>query len=617
MSIRAQKVLEVKAATIAAEIIPQFVTMKRDGANLAGLCPFHNEKSPSFKIHRKENFFKCFGCGAAGDTMEFLMKHNHWGFAESVRYLAKHYNIDLEEAADGKPKEYARPELSNGELTHNAIAMFAGRGISQETLKKMGVTCRFGWMPKGKDNTETACFNYFKNGELANVKYRAVNDKDFMLAKDAELVFYNMDSLKGANSCCITEGEMDALSLIEAGFKSVVSVPNGASGRNLEYLDNYPDLFDHMDKVYIFADNDEPGIELKNELARRIGFHKCLQVIPPQGCKDANDVLRKCGAKELANCVKSAIEFPVEGIYSGDEVNAIVDGYYLYGFPKGVTIGLGEFDEHLQFAPGQWTAVTGIPSHGKSEFCNLLVTRLAMFHGWKAAICAFENEAPIHVAQLQEKMMGKSFSPIGGQRPGDRMDYEEHVYSLELVGQNFFFIKTEEIDLTIDGILEKAADLVRRKGIKVLYVDPWTYIEFSLNGDTETVHISKVLTKITNFCKKYGVHVILVAHPTKMPREGNKFQVPSLYNISGSAHFKNKAWNGVIVYRDFAEGTTDVIIEKVKYHWLGKPGKVKVGYDKMRRQYVPLNPGVTMAPADTYEDKIQKIKSSNEINWDE
>lgn len=79
------------------DIIDEFVTLKKRGVNLIGLCPFHNEKTPSFTVSPTKNLYKCFGCGKGGSAVSFIMEHENYSFPEAVRFLAKRYNIELEE----------------------------------------------------------------------------------------------------------------------------------------------------------------------------------------------------------------------------------------------------------------------------------------------------------------------------------------------------------------------------------------------------------------------------------------------------------------------------------------------------------------------------------------
>jgi len=91
-----EKILET---ALIDEVVGDFVLLKKRGSNLLGLCPFHNEKTPSFTVSPAKGFFKCFGCGKAGDSVTFIMEHEHITFPESLRYLANKYHIEIEETA--------------------------------------------------------------------------------------------------------------------------------------------------------------------------------------------------------------------------------------------------------------------------------------------------------------------------------------------------------------------------------------------------------------------------------------------------------------------------------------------------------------------------------------
>src|SRR5437762_14309017 len=79
------------------EIVGSFVKLKKRGANYLGLCPFHNEKTPSFTVSPSKEIYKCFGCGRSGNTISFLMEHEKYSYVESLRWLAAKYNVEIEE----------------------------------------------------------------------------------------------------------------------------------------------------------------------------------------------------------------------------------------------------------------------------------------------------------------------------------------------------------------------------------------------------------------------------------------------------------------------------------------------------------------------------------------
>ncbi len=97
MPIPRETVDQILQAARIEEVVGEFVTLKKRGANYIGLCPFHNEKTGSFNVNPARNIFKCFGCGKGGDSAKFLMEHEHLTYPEALRYLAKKYNIQIEE----------------------------------------------------------------------------------------------------------------------------------------------------------------------------------------------------------------------------------------------------------------------------------------------------------------------------------------------------------------------------------------------------------------------------------------------------------------------------------------------------------------------------------------
>lgn len=577
----------VKDKAKVAEVVGDFVKLKKDGADLSGLCPFHAEKTPSFKVSPAKDMYKCFGCGKSGDSIAFLMDHQNLSYIAAIEKLANKYNVTLE--YDGPKKEYIKPVKRLEKLGAKTITwMEKERGISNNTLLRFDITESIEWMPKAGKEVLAVCFNYLRDGELINIKFRGPQ-KDFKMAKDAELIFYNLDAIKDDKECIIVEGEIDCLSLYEAGVYNVISVPNGAGVGNLklDYLDNCWHYFENKDRVIIMTDNDDAGYNLREELGRRLGKDRCYKVDYPDGCKDANDVLLKHGKAAILAMVQSAIQWPIEGIITMDEMYPDVCYFYEHGYPQGTKAQIGGLDEFISFMPGQLTTVTGIPGSGKSEFVDYIMCKLTAAAQWGWGVASFENQpSSLHVTKLMEKITGKAFQ--FRKTPEQRMNVEEFGYAVAMVDKYFSFININTVDVTLTGLLQKARELVVRKGINGLLIDPWNYIEHKVpKGYTETQYISECLTEIKNFAVKNGVHVFLIAHPTKMlkDKKTGKYEIPTLYSISGSAHFFNKTDNGMTVYRDFVENTVEVHIQKIRFSWTGKIGFCGFTYDTFTRQY--------------------------------
>lgn len=577
-----ESIVQLKSIAKVSEIVESFIKLKRSGSDFIGNCPFHNEKTPSFKIPVNGNFYKCFGCGESGDVFSFVMKHTKCQFNEAVEHVAKFYNFELNKSV----KEYIRPVQRLEKIHPQFIQYFEDRGISNNTLLRFKVSQSFEWMPKAQKETNVVCFNYFRNDELINIKFRGPG-KDFKLAKDAELIFYNLDAIKDTDTAVVVEGEIDAMSMYEAGIYNVVSVPNGTAPRGamrLPYLDNCAEYFIDKKQIIIATDNDEVGQNLKDELSRRFGVEKCSFVEYPIDCKDANDVLKKHGSDAVKLMIDNAKAFPIKGIVDPKSLENEINDIFENGYPKGTKVGIEGLDDLITFLPGDLTTITGIPGSGKSEFTDWLMTKTSINHGWKWGICSFENSPSVfHATKLIEKLSEKPFS-----KSANGITKFELEMITGYLNDHFFFINTMEADITIDGILAKAGELVLRKGIKGLLIDPWNYIEHKVpNRQTETQYISDVLSKIRMAARKFGIHIFLIAHPTKLQKDKStgKYEVPTLYSISGSAHFFNKTDNGITIYRDFQTNVVTCYVQKIRWSWVGKIGFTSFNFNTLSRQY--------------------------------
>jgi twinkle protein len=542
---------------------------KHTSGSIKTLCPEcstarKNKKDPSLSVDIDDGLWNCHHCGWKGRVFE------------------------------KKLKEYVKPAPRLEKLSAKTLEYFEkNRKISNNTLLRLNVTEAIEWMPGIDAETTVICFNYYRGDELVNIKFRGAK-KSFKMAKDAELIFYNLNAIEDQDECIIVEGEIDCLSLHEAGIYNSVSVPNGASKgvQKLEYLDNCWELFKTKKKVVLMVDADEAGMALREELARRIGKEVCWKVTMPEGCKDANEILVKYGTEVLQKTVESAIQWPIEGIYNMEDMAEDVINAYENGYPEGYKIGSHAFDKICSFMPGEMTIVTGIPGSGKSEFVDLIMCSLAKLHNWSWGICSFENQPSyLHVTKLLEKITGKAFAFRDD--PNNRMDVHERNYGIYVVDKYFHFINISQVEVSLEGILDKAKELVTRKGIKGLMIDPWNYIEHKIpKGYTETQYISECLTAIKHFAFKYGIHIIVIAHPTKIQKDKStgKYEVPTLYNISGSAHFFNKTDIGITVYRDFSSNLVDVYVQKMRSSWLGRVDFCSFQYNTFTRQYKPVQP---------------------------
>ena len=464
-------------------------------------------------------------------------------------------------------KEYTRPVvLEKQECNSKVLKWFETRGISKETIQKFNVSEGIEFMPQTNKKENTIKFNYMMGNQIINIKYRD-GRKNFKLYKGAEKIFYNINSIIGYNSCYIVEGEIDALSIHEAGIPNVISVPNGATlnSNNLEYLDNCIDYFEDKEKIIIAVDKDEAGQALQQELIRRLGADVCY-LVNYEDCKDANEYLLKYGKEKLKDCLSGATPVPLENVTTFKDIEAEITDFVKNGFKKGYQIGLHNFDNIFSTYTSQFITVTGIPSSGKSDFVDQMVVGYNRNYEWKIAFASPEN-APtyLHAHKLMRKVwegMPTKYD-IGTDKWNQVAQY---------VNDNFFFIDMDRY--TLESVLKKGAELVKRKGIKCLVIDPFNKIrDTNSNTDDVNKYTMEYLTKIETFAKKFDVLVFIVAHPTKMykDKEG-KIEEPTMYNIKGGGEWYDASYHGILVHRDWENKTVKAKVLKVKFQNLGENG---------------------------------------------
>lgn len=544
------------------------------------LCPVcsNDRKKKTLKClswNNQNNLGKCHHCGAAF-------------------YLKKEKEKDF---------IYEKPVWKNKtDLPDVIVKWFEERKIKQEILKKLKITNGLEFMPQIGKEVNTIQFNYFRDSELINIKYRD-NQKNFKLYKNAELIFYNIDATKYHEEIIIVEGEIDCLSMIQAGYENTVSVPNGAnlSKNNLQYIDNSIDLLAGK-KIIIAVDNDLAGRKLREDISERFGKENC-EYIEFKDCKDANECLIKYGIQGIIESCSQPKQFPLEGVFTIKDFENEIDDMYINGLDKGVSTGIEGFN--LNIVKGYITTVTGVPSHGKSDWLDNICLHLKINHDWKGAFYSPENKpTQLHFSKMARKLIGKHWDGTG------RISDSEKELVKKYLDKSFWFIKPEK-DFTLQSILNKVRNLQLRHGIDFFVIDAWNKLEHRHN-DKQTDYIGRAMDELALFCEANNLHCFLVAHPTKMPKKENgKYEVPTLYNIAGSANFYNKTDNGVCVYRDFDTGITRVFIQKIKFdHW-GSDSYCDYNYELNSKRYFVIGSNPDYSNWITKKEKQTEIYLEN------
>lgn len=482
-------------------------------------------------------------------------------------------------------KKYVKPEPKGLDIDEAIIKYFEGRGISQDTLRHFGVTQSVELMPQDGKKHKTINFNYYRGGELINVKYKT-REKYFKMVQGAEKIPYNYNSIISSDSIIICEGEEETMCWHEAGYPYAVSCPSGANtgNNNLEWLDNTYHSFEGK-KIYLATDNDAPGKKLAEDIARRFEPENIFKIEFGEH-KDANDVLKAEGVDKLKILFRDAKPLPIPEISTVNDFRDELINIYESNYPKGDTIGYPELDKLISWKRGQFVVGSGIPGHGKSTFVDQVCLRLAIRKNWKIAMFSPENDNVLKSIRLAEQITGK---PVHG--PG-RMSKELFERTLVMIEHHFSFFDTDNLnDYKIDNLFRIGKTLVRQKGIDAIILDPFNYIDSEGDSDNGNDKIGRMLVKMKKFAKVNNVMVLLIAHPRKMQRDKNtgEYEIPRLYDISGSHHFANVADNGFVVHRNFQSGQVDIYVQKIKHYFMGKVGFVTLDYDVATGRYKEIN----------------------------
>lgn len=486
--------------------------------------------------------------------------------------------------------------LKHIQLTDRILEYAKSRAISEKTLQKFMVHGKEEWMPQTQKNERCIVFPYIRNGEIVNAKYRD-GRKNFKLVKDAELIFFGMQTLPGRHCAILVEGEWDTLALYEAGFANdyppeaneegeviehdlgrwaILSVPNGASKGNnrLEYLENCAEDLKDFDEFVIAVDNDEAGAALKDELIRRLGVEKCRFLEYPVGevvlekegrkraVKDANEILQFFGASRLREVVLKAKFIPVSGIYFVEDIFQSMLANFRRGIQLAPTTRFGEMDDYFRWKKGDINLIVGYGNHGKSFFWLQVMITKSLYDGWKWAVFSPENyPANDFYDDLVEMLVGKWLQDI---------TEAEYTDALNFLNEHVFYVYPED-EHNLENIHEKFRYLILKKGIDGVLVDPFNQLDKTQKPyERDDQYLSLVLKDVKRFALLNAVSYNIITHP-KNPsyQEGKALPVVDMYDIAGGAMWGNKVDQIISYYRPmFHENKTDprvqVHIQKIK-----------------------------------------------------
>ncbi len=428
-------------------------------------------------------------------------------------------------------------------------------------------------------------FPYFENGECVNYKARAIQgEKRYKQKTGGKQIFYNLDEvLRGTlDVVYIVEGEIDAVSLVEAGFAphEVLSVPGGApaeASEEPERLQRYAFVlhalstgFSEAKKYVLALDNDPPGHALRQDLAHLLGPGKCWFVDWPQGTKDANDMLARHGAEALRDYVRNEQKpWPVEGLYRLSEIPQPPPlETWEIGFPA--------WEGKIRLASRCLSVATGYPGHGKTTFWQQVWMQVARRYGVKVALFSAETGIKPHV---QRNLTRAYHATCDGRSPDGEWDGAE-----EFIEKHFVFLSRHDRRPNFAWLVQAVEAARWRHDVRAVCIDPWNRLE----GEETTEDTKRCLHELADVARGCDMHVQILAHPAKPVYEARKHP-PDLYAISGSQHWANAVDQGFAIWRpelfgeDGERKTEAVFIHaKARVEELGYCTSLPLDYDITR-----------------------------------
>jgi twinkle protein len=454
-------------------------------------------------------------------------------------------------------------------------------------LQKLRVGSGLVFFPELNCKAEALIFPY-----PGGWKARCIESKAFVSQKGFKLGFWNIEAVVNGSydTVYITEGEMDACALVEAGvpLDTVLSVPNGAKARggdNAEReLRGYAFVGEALanglgqKKRFVWCgDMDDAGLSLRSDMARLIGTARYHFVDWPEGCNDANGVLESDGAQALRDlAINGSLPWPVAGLYRMSELPE----------PAKITVwstGMDGWDSKIMFAPRTLSVVTGQPGHGKTLLMGQIIFQIVRRYNLLACIASFETRAKPHL-QRYLRSLHAGIREI-------EMNDEDRTRADAFIDEHYVFQAHPDQRPNLEWFLDMAEVAVVRHGAKIIQLDPWNRLEAGREGrEMETEYIARCLRELHCFANDLDCHVQIIAHPAKIEGKRRKLP-PDLEDIAGSKAWDAMSDQGFTVHRPklWENGVrrteADVYHRKARFEELGYQCKLAVKYNLQTARY--------------------------------
>lgn len=551
---------------------------------IAEFCPFCNGNShdkETFAVGLNNGAWQCLR-GSCGKKGNFRQLCNFFGEEAPTGY-------SLPQVTQQQRKVYTKPNSDIlYPMTEEIVTYLATRRISEQTLLDWKIAA---------DEKGNIVFPFYRDDVLTYVKYRVPrkhtkedkSPKEWQMP-NTEPILYGMDMTTFNKPLVIVEGEIDALSMYEAGVTNVVSVPCGC--KNMDWINLCWEYIEKFNEIILFGDSDEPGLEMVSTLSKRLGEDRCM--VPKEYpeciwngkdlnriCKDANEILMCYGPEYLKNMVDSCEPAPIKGVLELSQI-PFVDPTSV---PRIMT-RIPMLDNMIGgLSEGGVTVVSGKRAEGKSTLAGPILLS-AIQQGFN--VCAYSGELSAYkflewtmLQATERQYIAYKTDP----RSGKNICFVENEIQKRIKAwlEGHFYLYDNSIvqdEKQTESILKVFEACARRYGCKLFLVD--NLMSALCSPDEENKAQARFTAQLKAFAGKYKAHVIMVAHPRK-EKADSTFTNDS---ISGSSAISNLADNVINVEKAPTKG-----IRVTKNRDFGTTGFINTCYDPANRRLFQLGLG--------------------------
>lgn len=523
-------------------------------------CPFHQDDTPSFIWNPKLKYFKCFSCSRVYSILDYFVDITG-STKEAINELFKMAHMEYD-TYSYKPfegdridwfKDYKYPHPEKEPTEDNVIKYLGYRGISKNTIEYAGIK---------EDEYGNIAFEYRDlDNELLAVKYKPSRkvkngEPKMWFQKDASTVpiLWNVKKLDFTKPLVISEGEIDALSIIESGYNNVCSIPNGAG--SISWIEFNFDFLENFNSIILWFDNDKAGEEGLKKTASRLGEYRCKIVKPKiddedkveeyysshgrMGVRktDANNILITCGKERVIDLINRAEEVPVKNLkYLMDcEVLDLKD-------VEKFTTGLQSLDNILYGSlMSTLTIYTGVAGSGKSTLCNLTSVIAPIETGHKVFVFSGELSEGQLLSWIMSPLAGINNTVVwdndGGRKGFSTTAEAEQAIRDYYHNDIIVYSSSDELETSDDDLIKAMEVAYKKYGCDVFLVDNLLCIPMEANGNESKWDAQKkFIIKLMNFTTQYNVSTNLVVHPRKP--SGDEDGDLGIYSLHGASELSN------------------------------------------------------------------------------